>query len=445
VKIKRRLAPFAFLLLPVFFFASGCSSLPSLPDAEIRVEDESPADAEDTEVVPAPETALDAEPEAAEEEDGPPEIWIRPEETLAYLNSPLNLDLPEPEYMLPEPELAEAEPPLPADEPPEPVASTASAEPVEPTESTESTESIEPTEPIEPAAAVADGAEGGDGDAAPPEDVAAAVADGAEGGDGDAAPPEEVAEEEPPPVPPAILRPVREIAAAPPRREPVPVPPSPLPVLPARVPSTETKPQNEAAAPTRTVQATLGENAEVPLPGSGWVYLGEADNQSGLAYRQRRASAEGQIFVFRPESAGSYWLKFKKQDLLRGTETNEIVEVAVAERNTPEEPAVVPATVPAIAAADTPPAATEPVSPESPPPMVAAASTAPPAAAAPAVPDDAALWNRGQELEAPGPNRDMKGALAAYKALVQDYPQSEYYTGSQRRIAFIERFFVNIR
>jgi outer membrane protein assembly factor BamD (BamD/ComL family) len=38
----------------------------------------------------------------------------------------------------------------------------------------------------------------------------------------------------------------------------------------------------------------------------------------------------------------------------------------------------------------------------------------------------------------------MKGALAAYKTLVKDYPQSEYYAGSRKRIAYIERFFVNI-
>jgi hypothetical protein len=417
VKIKRRHAPFAFLLFPVFFIASGCASLPTIPDREIPAEDESPAETVSrpeeppdlTDEVLLPETGMNEDLEAAAADDDVPEISIRAEELQAYLDLPLDVDLPEPEYVILEPSPA-------ADEPLELADSTESAE------SAESTETIETIESIEPAAEVAEETE-----------------------DENAGPLEDVAEEEPPPVPPAILRPVREVAAAP-RREPVPVPPSPLPVLPARVPSNETKPQSEAVTPTLTVQARLGENAEVSLPGSGWVYLGEADNQSGLAYRQRRASAEGQVFVFRPESAGSYRLRFRKQDLLRGTETSEIVEVAVVEKNTPATPEE-PAAVPAIAAPDTPPPETETSPPESssPPLMADSDGTASPTAFATAVPDDAALWNRGQELEAPGPNRDMKGALAAYKTLVQDYPQSEYYTGSQRRIAYIERFFVNIR
>ncbi|MDR1231493.1 MAG: hypothetical protein LBK61_08850 [Spirochaetaceae bacterium] len=414
MKIKRRHAPFAFSLFLVFFFALSCSSLPSIPDMQIPAETESPTEAESpaetvnppddppdlTDEVFLPETAMDEDLEADETDDDIPEIWRRAEEMLAYLESPLNLDLPEPVYVIPEPEpvVAEAEP-LSEDEP------------------------AEPLESIEPAVEVADATGDEEEDSGPEEDVA----------------------EEPPPVPPSppvVLRPVREVAAVPPPREPVSVPPSPLPALPARVPPNETKPQNDATTPTRTVQATLGENAEIPLPGSGWVYLGEVDDQSGLAYRQRRASAEGQVFVFRPESIGSYRLKFTKQDLLRGTETSEIVEVAVVEKNTPEESAAVPSTAPTVA----PPVETEtaPPEPPSPPLMAEAADTAPPVAFATAITDDTALWNRGQELEAPGPNRDMKGALAAYKSLVQDYPQSGYYTDSQKRIAYIERFFVNI-
>ena len=58
---------------------------------------------------------------------------------------------------------------------------------------------------------------------------------------------------------------------------------------------------------------------------------------------------------------------------------------------------------------------------------------------------DAALWTRGQSLEAPGKTRDMKAALELYRRLIREYPESEHYTDSQKRIAYIERFFVNIR
>jgi hypothetical protein len=189
----------------------------------------------------------------------------------------------------------------------------------------------------------------------------------------------------------------------------------------------------------------LGETVEVPLPGSGWVYLGEASERKGLPYQRRRVSADGQVFVFRPETAGSYRLTFKKQDLLRGTDTDAVIEVAVVSPADTEKPAS-KEPAPLLASALVPPSGAEFVpgegdTPVEPPPT-APVDEDPPVTAA--MIDDAVLWNRGRELEAPGANRDMKGALAAYKALMRDYPQSEYYAGSQKRVAYIERFFVNI-
>jgi hypothetical protein len=63
----------------------------------------------------------------------------------------------------------------------------------------------------------------------------------------------------------------------------------------------------------------------------------------------------------------------------------------------------------------------------------------------PAVFDDSLLWRQGQSMEASGPGRDMKGALSNYKQLVADYPESSHYSDSQKRIAFIERFFMGTR
>jgi hypothetical protein len=382
MKITCGHAPFMILFLAPFFLVLGCSSLPARPDAEIPVEiaspPDEPPDSADTGDLPIPETVFDKEPDAAQENDTP-EIGMRAEETLAYLDTPVNPDLPEPEYAIPDPDpsVADAEPALAADEPMPEIAN-------------ETGDNAELEEALPPV----------------------------------------------PPLPPVILRPVEEIAATPPPRQPLPVPPSPLPMQPARIPASETRPQ-VSTPPHRKIQATLGENAEVPLSGSGWVYLGEADNQSGLAYRQRRTSADGQVFVFRPENTGSYQLKFTKQDLLRGTETSETVEVTVIEKQTPVD---MPSS-PAIAATDT---EVLPIPAETPPPPPAI-DTEPPAALVTAEPDDATLWHLGQKLEAAGPARDMKGALTAYKTLVRDYPQSGYYTDSQKRIAYIERFFVNIR
>jgi hypothetical protein len=397
-----------------------------------------------------PEIAEQEEPEANGDGDGGeddiPDILKRVEEMLAYLDSPVNPDLPEPVYALPEPE---------ADENAE-AAVSVDAEAV--IEIAEAGAEILPAEEESPD---------------PVELEETVLADGT-GSEDEAVEPVEEA----PPVPPAMLRPPKEIASAPQRRESPALPLSVLPMLPTRIPASETfivtERQSEKVSPIQTIQVVLGENVEVVLSGSGWVYLGEADGQRGISYQRRRISDEGQVFVLRAEAIGFYQLQFKKQDLLRGVDTDEIVEVTVVEKGSPggglaANTETVPAVQPSVQMAAEPaaPPAVETKSPagegdaigenmaaESATPIVPAAEpsvavseddTASSVVAAPAVTGDETLWNRGQALEVPGPDRDIKGALSAYKTLVRDYPQSEYYTESQKRIAYIERFFVNIR
>jgi tetratricopeptide (TPR) repeat protein len=58
---------------------------------------------------------------------------------------------------------------------------------------------------------------------------------------------------------------------------------------------------------------------------------------------------------------------------------------------------------------------------------------------------DEAWWLYGQFLEAAGPNRDIRLALDYYRRLVREYPQSPRYNDARRRIAYLERFYFNIR
>ncbi|WP_304225698.1 tetratricopeptide repeat protein [Gracilinema caldarium] len=58
---------------------------------------------------------------------------------------------------------------------------------------------------------------------------------------------------------------------------------------------------------------------------------------------------------------------------------------------------------------------------------------------------DEAWWLFGQVLEAKGPQRDIKTALAYYKRLISEYPQSQRYQEAQQRIAYLERFYFDIR
>jgi hypothetical protein len=453
--------------------ASSCSSLPSgTGEANPLEHDGSLGETSADDEAQPDETPSLAEAgdgtEAADEdvaditEDDVADIQRRAEEDLAYLDSPVSPDLPEPVYLFPDDEAADAEP-APESGEPDQTELADNADP--PFDAEPAPESGEPDQ-----TELADNADPPlDAEPEAPADPQTEIADSTTAGEGDdSGPAETLAAEEAPP-PPASLLPPREISAAPPPRPPVSAMPVSLPQQPARVPPSETERESgEKDAPPieRTIQATVGENVEVSLPGSGWVYLGEAREQKGLSYQRRRVSADGQVFVFKPEKAGSYRLSFKKQDLLRGTDTDALIEVTVVEKAQAAVPADIAAAERAVpekavskeagenekaplkdASALVPAPDTELVSGEGEPPfepsLTAMIDKADPATVA--VIDDAALWNRGRELEAPGANRNMKGALAAYKTLVRDYPQSEYYSGSQKRIAYIERFFVNIQ
>ena len=58
---------------------------------------------------------------------------------------------------------------------------------------------------------------------------------------------------------------------------------------------------------------------------------------------------------------------------------------------------------------------------------------------------DEAWWLFGQVFEANSPSRDIRLALEYYRRLIREYPQSSRVRDAQRRIAFLERFFFNIR
>jgi hypothetical protein len=58
---------------------------------------------------------------------------------------------------------------------------------------------------------------------------------------------------------------------------------------------------------------------------------------------------------------------------------------------------------------------------------------------------DEAWWLYGRLLETNGPTKDVKAALGFYKRLVADYPQSSRYDEARKRIAYLERYYFQIR
>jgi hypothetical protein len=316
-------------------------------------------------------------------------------------------------------------------------------------------------------------------------------------------------------------------------REPVPLPVRPIPEAPAAI-SPLTR-EDEGIVFSRIVRASVGQLVEIPFQGTGWVYLGELGARRGINYDSRRLDNEGQSFVFRAEAAGTYALKFYKQDFVRDYILNDHVQVIIGEapeisvtgyfnppldrgRVTaePRWPTVaeeaeafrqggnapissvpaaeamaqvssVPRVDPDQDAAELPQSLVPPISAAegqmaqtdrqasalSPAPPVQ--DTAPPqrlepdqylaeareefdagrVAAAIGLLDqfreqypsgsDEAYWLYGQFYEANSPSRDIRLSLDYYRRLVREYPQSSRYNDARRRIAYLERYYINIQ
>jgi len=90
-------------------------------------------------------------------------------------------------------------------------------------------------------------------------------------------------------------------------------------------------PQDTEINFSRIVRATAGQILEIPFRGSGWVYLGEIASRRGIDYNSRRNDSDGQSFIFSLEEAGTYVLRFYRQDFIRNYIINDHVQVIVGE------------------------------------------------------------------------------------------------------------------
>jgi len=295
---------------------------------------------------------------------------------------------------------------------------------------------------------------------------------------------------------------------------------------------------------SRIVRATVGQIVEIPFRGNGWVYLGEIASRRGIVYSSRRNDTEGLSFIFTLEEAGTYILKFYRQDFIRDYIINDHVQVIVGEAPAatagwfnpsvdrgrviaqPRWPSVLeeaqlqngirPNTEPVVSgyipdtssaqsalpqAAQTAAQSSAQTSSSQTPPSSAdifsaiqnasdparANGTAQSGAASenqavetsviesPAVMlqrakdsfdrgnvssaislldqylsyypggSDEAYWLMGQFYEANSPDRNILRSLEFYNKLINDYPQSSRFADARSRIAYLERFYINIR
>jgi len=82
---------------------------------------------------------------------------------------------------------------------------------------------------------------------------------------------------------------------------------------------------------SRIIHANVGQIIEIPFRGTGWIYLGELASRRGITYSSRRSDPEGQSFIFTLEEAGTYTLKFYRQDFIRDYIINDHVKVVVTQ------------------------------------------------------------------------------------------------------------------
>jgi hypothetical protein len=287
-------------------------------------------------------------------------------------------------------------------------------------------------------------------------------------------------------------------------------------------------PQNGDIVFSRIIRAAVGQIVEIPFRGTGWVYLGELSSRRGIVYDSRRLDQDGQSFIFRTEEAGTYALKFYREDFIRNYILNDHVQVIVGESPAagslgwvnpsvdrgrviaePRWPtALEEAEIQRGGSGSRPAAGTLPVpdrdvwnpsSQENFPALETAStqdalSAQPPFTESPAYtvsesrenlppepppnPDtllqrakeafdggnvaaaialldqyagyfpngtDELYWYYGQFYEANSPSRNILLSLDYYRRLMNEYPQSSRYNNARSRIAYLERFYINIQ
>jgi hypothetical protein len=433
------------LLLTALFALASCKSMPAFEPEIMPVEDSTGRVQFETtqiEEITIEEITDEIAAVMEEPENAAAEIVIRAEEVIDPSDKNIDVDLVEPVYNFNEPELVNE--PAPPDEEAsaaialdEPEARKAPADemPVDETLAAEEPLADEPlTETPEQAETLAEG--------------------------------ELEEQEDPPPPPAAALRNselIDDTPAVPQRTEPI----RALPVLSARNPPTKTAVPAKPEA-SRVIYAQAGQTFEVPFQGTGWIYTGEENSANGISYVSRRINDSTQTFVFRAQKEGEYTLKFYKQDFLQDYYTNEYVRVVVSNDRSIADEAIAKLDAQLerlddgiieadklsdeVSAVDD----TAPAGPEELLQQARDTFNAQKYDEAIALLDrfqqqrpamsDEAWWLYGQSLEnAPLPGRDVRGALEAYSYLTREYPWSKYYKNAQNRIAFLNRFYFNIR
>ncbi len=307
-----------FLSAALFIFTMSCASLKDAEDSYIEPAPENLEQEEniieETEIAPLDEF-LDTEQTELEETDTTDEAG---QSEIELPETVEETEAAEPENIEETPSIAESE------DPPQTIESIEEIPPIVEIEEPPPAETDEPAQEPQALSSAAEETEPVETEETQPADeqpapvIAQTPTEEAET--------EPVETEEPPPV--------EERQSIPPLRDVLrDSPPASVSVrddAPVTPPAKLFKPQEEIVF-SRTVRAAAGQIIEIPFLGNGWVYLGEAASRRGIVFNSRRLDPDGMSFIFRTEEAGTYALKFFRQDFIRDFILNDHVQVIVGE------------------------------------------------------------------------------------------------------------------
>lgn len=260
--------------------------------------------------------------------------------------------------------------------------------------------------------------------------------------------------------------------------------------------------------PSRKVTINTNETLTITYPGYGWIYLGSESENNNLVSTGRKVENEETVYTLTAKKPGTQLQHFYKVDTISGNFIDDYIEVEVLDNKgsvytivkAPDYAEVVPerAEVPAVASSNNTITTAEILEKEVKPTEKRSYETyvpetetvnstiVEPSIPKPAINDytenlgaddllakaknlfdekkyadsqkyvnnfmeiatekrDEGLYLQGQIFEQDGVTKNIKESIASYTTLVESYPESDLWDAANKRIIYLNRFYIQIR
>lgn len=98
----------------------------------------------------------------------------------------------------------------------------------------------------------------------------------------------------------------------------------------------------EVITPSRSVTIAVNQYLDIIYPGSGWIYLGETNDESIMRYFGRKINEADTKFTLKPRNEGMTIAHFYKNDALTGTFIDDYLEIIITGLHGKEERVTAP-------------------------------------------------------------------------------------------------------